>query len=116
MSERHLEHKETLRSWLAPKSRKAQRNDFADVHEINDFATINTISRETIGVPTDDAHRLARVLDFLNHFGKHRPARFLGAFRLGKFLENLQIFSTGKLAKLEQLCLNAHNLVVIIFR
>src|SRR3990167_8865535 len=39
-----LKHKKPLRSWLKPKSGKAQRNDLADVYAVNYLSAVNGIS------------------------------------------------------------------------
>src|SRR3989344_5789112 len=44
LTERHLKHKETLRGWFKPKSRKTQRNDFGRVHGVDDAPAVNTIA------------------------------------------------------------------------
>ncbi|HEY4519260.1 MAG TPA: hypothetical protein VJK01_02795 [Candidatus Paceibacterota bacterium] len=93
MTERHLQHKQPLRRGRKPKCRKAQRNDFLRVHEINNFSAINRITREAVGVPRKYSHAI-HFLNLGNHGGKHFSSGFLCAFRLGKFLENFHIFST----------------------
>ncbi|MDD5731712.1 MAG: hypothetical protein PHU42_02370 [Patescibacteria group bacterium] len=51
MSKSDLKHKKPLRSWLKPKSRKAQRNYLADINAINNLSAIDRVSGETIWVP-----------------------------------------------------------------
>src|SRR3989344_3780854 len=51
LSERHLQHEFPLRSWLKPKCRKAQRNDFLRIYEVDNFSTIYRVAGETIRMP-----------------------------------------------------------------
>src|SRR3989344_3578816 len=51
LTERHLQHKFPLRSWLKPKCRKAQRNDFLRIYEVDNFSAIYRVSGETIRMP-----------------------------------------------------------------
>src|SRR3989338_3359344 len=51
LTERHLQHKFALRSWLKPKCRKAQRNYFLSIYEVDNFSAVNAISRQSIRVP-----------------------------------------------------------------
>ncbi|OHA19828.1 MAG: hypothetical protein A2W52_00745 [Candidatus Taylorbacteria bacterium RIFCSPHIGHO2_02_49_25] len=51
LSERHVKHKLSLRSGVAPKSRKFQARKFSCVEEINHFTSIHRIAGEAIGVP-----------------------------------------------------------------
>src|SRR3989344_559156 len=48
LTERHLQHKETLRSWLKPKCRKTQRNDFGRVYCVDDAPAVNTVTSKSI--------------------------------------------------------------------
>ena len=43
LSERHLQHKFPLRSWLKPKCRKAQRNYFGRVYCVNDAPAVHAV-------------------------------------------------------------------------
>src|SRR3989344_2815970 len=113
LTERHLQHKFPLRSWLKPKCRKAQRNNFFGIHEIDDAPAINAISRQSVRMPRENTYALA-FLNERHHLVKFFSAGFLCAFRLGKFLENFHIFSTRILSKLKELSFNTHNLVVIV--
>jgi len=54
-NKRHIEHKLSLRSAIAPKCGKLQARKFFCVEEINNASTINTISCETIWVPSENA-------------------------------------------------------------
>src|SRR3989344_2558242 len=51
LPERHLQHKEPLRGWFKPKCRKAQRHNLASVYGVNYSSTVNTVTREAIGMP-----------------------------------------------------------------
>ncbi|MFZ2149768.1 MAG: hypothetical protein WAV15_01240 [Minisyncoccia bacterium] len=69
LSERHLQHKFPLRSWLKPKCRKTQRNYFGRVYCVNDAPAVNTIASKTVRMPREDTY----AVHFLNaghHFVK----------------------------------------------
>src|SRR3989338_1035487 len=51
LSERHLQHEFPLRSWLKPKCRKAQRNYFLCIYEVDNFSPIYRVAGETIRMP-----------------------------------------------------------------
>src|SRR3989344_4846851 len=113
LTERHLQHEFPLRSWLKPKCRKAQRNDFLRIYEVDNFSSIYRVTGETIRMPREYSYALARF-NFTNHFGKKFSPGFLCAFRLGKFLQNFHIFSTRIFSQFKKLCLNRHYLMVIV--
>src|SRR3989338_1331793 len=113
LTERHLQHEFSLRSWLKPKCRKAKRNYLFCIHEIDDAPAINAISCQSIRMPRQNSYTLT-FFNKRHHLVKFFSARFLCAFRLGKFLENFHIFSTRIFAKLKKLSFNTHNLVVIV--
>ena len=50
-----LKHKKPLRSWLKPKSRKAQRSDLALVYEVDNLPAVNAVSGEAVRVPRQDS-------------------------------------------------------------
>src|SRR3989344_4005912 len=56
LTERHLQHKETLRGRFKPKCRKTQRNDFGSVHGVDDAPAVNGITSKTIWVPCEDTY------------------------------------------------------------
>src|SRR3989344_1141796 len=56
LTERHLQHEFPLRSWLKPKCRKAQRNNFFGIHEIDDAPAVHAVSRQSVRVPRQYAH------------------------------------------------------------
>src|SRR3989338_340731 len=107
LSERHLQHKFPLRSWLEPKLRKAQRSNCSSINEINYFSTINRVTGETIGVPSEDSSCFT-LLNCIHHFSKNFSPGLLCAFRLLKFSENFKIFSTRKLTQFKKLSFNTH--------
>src|SRR3989344_2743900 len=113
LSARHLQHKFPLLSWLKPKCRKTQRNDFGRVYCINDAPTVNTIASKSIGMPRENTYAVHRI-NAGHHFVKKFTTRFLCAFRLLKFLKNFKIFFTRIFMQFKKLCLNRHYLVVII--
>src|SRR3989338_2205127 len=54
LPESHIQHELSLRSAIAPKSRKLQARKFFCIEEINYSSTINTISCETIRMPSEN--------------------------------------------------------------
>src|SRR3990167_9225440 len=93
LTERHLQHEFPLRSWLKPKCRKAQRNDLFGIYEINYFAAVHAVSRQSVRMPRQNPYALA-FLNERHHLVEFLSTRFLCAFRLGKFCKNFHIFST----------------------
>ncbi len=113
LPERHLQHKEPLRGWFKPKCRKAQRNDLARINRVDDAPAINTISRQSIGMPRQNTNTIA-FFYAAHHLAKYFAPRCLCAFRLLKFLKNFKIFFTRDLPQLKKLCLDGHDLPVIV--
>ncbi|MDD4902827.1 MAG: hypothetical protein PHE24_06900 [Patescibacteria group bacterium] len=85
MAERHLKHKETLRSGFKPKGGEAQRDDRAGIYGVNDAPAIYTIARQAVRMPGYNTDTLFHFLYFSHHYAKDFPAGALGAFRLLKF-------------------------------
>src|SRR3989344_6112842 len=115
LSERHLQHEFPLRSWLKPKLREAQRNDFAGIYEIDNASAVHTVASEAIRVPCEYSNALA-LFYLVYHFGKPFSSGFLFAFRFLKFADDFKIFSTRIFSQFKKLRLNRHYLVVVIFR
>src|SRR3989338_6825722 len=51
LPKRHLQHKEPLRGWFKPKCREAQRHNLASVYGVDNASTVNTVTREAVGMP-----------------------------------------------------------------
>src|SRR3989338_1021640 len=89
-------HEFTLRSWLKPKLRKAQRSNSSGVHQVNYFDTIHAITGETIRMPCQNAERFFARFNHGKHFGKFVSPGPLCAFRFRELTDNLNVFSLGK--------------------
>ncbi|MDP3792820.1 MAG: hypothetical protein Q8Q89_03785 [bacterium] len=75
-----MKHKKPLRSWLKPKSGKAQRNDLADVYAVNYLSAVNGISCQAVGVPRNQADWFFALVNFAHHLVENFSAGFLCAF------------------------------------
>jgi hypothetical protein len=89
-------HEFPLRSWLKPKLRKAQRSNSSGVHKVNYPAAVHAIAGETIWVSCQNAQWLFIRLNHGKHFDKFVSPELLCAFRLRKFLYDLNAFSLDK--------------------
>ncbi|MBI4812298.1 hypothetical protein HY798_02535 [Candidatus Falkowbacteria bacterium] len=85
------------------------------VYEIDNLSTINRISGETIGVPTQNSNGFSAGLNFLYHLIENFSSGLLCAFAFDKFLYNFKIFSLGKFRQLRKLGFNTHHLSFLIF-
>src|SRR3989338_4061804 len=112
LSERHVQHKFTLRGRITPKSWKLQARKFPCVEEVDYLSTVNTISCETIRMPREDRICIA-LFNALHHFIKHWTTWNFGRLLFHEFQGDVQIFSLGKLPQFCELCLNTQNLLVL---
>ena len=81
------------------------------VHKVDYFSTVNRISRQAVGVPSQNSLRFA-FLNARNHFVKNWPARNFGRLFFNKHLRDFYIFSLGKRAQFRDLVFNRPNLFI----
>ncbi|MGB4241166.1 MAG: hypothetical protein WBK37_07720, partial [Kiritimatiellia bacterium] len=113
LAERDIEHELALRRVLKPESRKFQRFQVARGKQVHDSPAVHRISRQAVGMPRNDALRVA-ALDFLDHFIEDGPTRCLRGHRLDEFADDLNAVFLRQFAQFVQLAFNRKHLAVVL--
>ncbi|MCO5068563.1 MAG: hypothetical protein M9910_07775 [Kiritimatiellae bacterium] len=109
----NVQHELTLRRVLKPEVGELQREQLADIEQVNDAAPVDRIAGEAVRVPSQNAARLARF-DGGKHGVEDGATGFLGGARFYELAGDFELFPTSKLADLAQLRVDREQLPVVL--
>ena len=115
LAESNVEHEAALRRVLEPERREVQGFELAGVQCVDDPSAVDTVARESVGMPCQYATHRAR-LDVIHHGIEDGSSWLPGRLRLDQFGDNPEALLLRELPELGKLGIDGQELMPVVVR